>query len=301
MRHLYSVALALLLPACAMQGDSASTLNDLPDRYTWDIGWNVAVADIDVIVAGLEDSERFYEAVAGYRLSDRERDNWTVTIVSTGRGDPWGGGACCTAKTRGDGAETQLFFDVAHPHWRAHYDLLSAHGAAHTKIVMHEFAHGLQIDHHSSHPDHYRLSNWMREGMAEYFAYRAMIEAGLVDASAVERRLFEACIRTAIMGQSIRDLEDPRGRFWPGDIGFLAITGLVELAPNGADDLLAYVRSLGQGTGRDAAFEASFGLSLEEFYDTFDTWRESARSNHGIEPVWSRYANLQPRIASSIR
>ena len=66
------------------------------------------------------------------------------------------------------------------------------------------------------------------------------------------------------------------GSVAPYFLGMLAWERLVEKA--GDFSLLGYYRNRALHANPEAAFEATFGLTLEEFYEEFEAWRAAGFS-----------------------
>lgn len=118
-------------------------------------------------------------------------------------------------------------------------------------------------------PDQHRPygPTWLIEGSAEYFGYHVAHAAG--------RLSYAAKINEAKQGLSgflvtLAALEIPSAFHAEGrayGIAFLAVDFL--LRDHGLDGLIAYYKSIGNGASPDAAFQAAFGQTLQQFYVSF--------------------------------
>ena len=113
--------------------------------------------------------------------------------------------------------------------------------------------------------------------MAEFVAFEAMIESGeMRRVDVMDHMLFSA----RVTGQLDRALPDfAKGAIrdigiWPGHIGFLALHRLAPSASDGILSLRTFCEDVGQGASVPEAFEAAFGVSLEDFYADFEQYRE---------------------------
>ncbi len=147
--------------------------------------------------------------------------------------------------------------------------------ADHWKTAIHEYTHIWQF--HLGCLGSRRLGNWLSEGMAEFVAFEAMIESGeMRRVDVMDHMLFSA----RVTGQLDRALPDfAKGAIrdigiWPGHIGFLALHRLAPSASDGILSLRTFCEDVGQGASVPEAFEAAFGVSLEDFYADFEQYRE---------------------------
>lgn len=258
-------------------------------EYTFDIASNVPRDEVETIKSGLERAEKFFAGTFGHDLSVAEKHETTVKIVATGDGntEPGGGGSVATAYSQNNETVPRPFFDVAHDQWqttpaRMWPDLATQH----EKVVIHEYAHGIQLSVGALTQHGGPMADWMEEGMAEYLANEAMIAEGLVSRTAVENFQFSASQATGEIDGPLRSLEPDGGHVWPGHVGYLAVAGLVEHAGGDLQNLLTYMEDLALGSSRQAAFAAAFDISIDDFYKEFEVWRTAVRDGEDVDPVW---------------
>jgi hypothetical protein len=138
------------------------------------------------------------------------------------------------------------------------------------KIAVHEYLHVAQ----HALGQGARGWAWLAEGSAEYFAYAAVIEAGIVDPN--DAALFHQFnVAYAPSMPSIRDLETTMD-FSQGPVYSLAYLAVEQLAlRSGAEAFRSYFELLGGSATHDDAFREAFGLEASAFYDEFDALRAS--------------------------
>ena len=158
------------------------------------------------------------------------------------------------------------------------------------KVAAHELLHAYQTAlgglRHSSSDDQVPTAGprWLREGIAEFFAYKAL-DAGSVlsyeternstsnprgfvtQAEGVDRPLSEMEKRDGIRGVPYR---------------FLLLAPELLASRSGEDALIRFF-SLGQpGTTWQEAFETAFGMAVEEFYVLFEEHRAAGFPEPGV-------------------
>ena len=141
-------------------------------------------------------------------------------------------------------------------------------------VLAHEYVHVLQHQLAGGAP---WGPDWLTEGVAVYgeALHRAVIVQGLTVSEGLDERRREetAVLRTAGEIPALRDLEtvaDEAERIHYR-LGFLAADWLAQRA--GAEALLGYYRGLPSAEGWQEAFEASFGIAVDDFYTAFEAYR----------------------------
>jgi invasion protein IalB len=254
--------------------DSANVVTG-PGAFIYDIAPDVPKAQVKLIQTALQIAEGYLERVYGGGIPPEARSKITVKIVATGKGNQelGGGGACCTGLAE---SGPRPFFDVKHPQWAQ-----NTSGRGWTtetdimKTVVHEFTHTWQSYLGAMTIHSQPLGNWMDEGIAEYVAYSAMVEA---------HRMSQANADKMELNSSLDgELKSPLATFggvqtpiWVGHVGYLAIQWLVAGSPNGPLSLRMLAQDIGKGQSVETAFRDAFGLQLSDFYKQFETWRAVA-------------------------
>ena len=132
------------------------------------------------------------------------------------------------------------------------------------------------------------MPGWMSEGAAEFVAFEAMVNSGLTNRSAAQRDLLGGAISNGAMDHRLAAFAQSRWPAWPGELGALALAGLLDHTGTGPESILDYTRLVGQTGSHERAFQAVWGLSTEEFYDLVEPWRRRVGSNINAQPLWSR-------------
>ena len=149
------------------------------------------------------------------------------------------------------------------------------------KVAAHELLHAYQTAlgglRHSSSDDQVPRAGprWLREGIAEFFAYKAL-DAGSVLSYETERNSTSNHKRFVTQAEGVdRPLSEMekqdgiRGVPYP----FLLLAAELLASRSGEDALIRFF-SLGQpGTTWQEAFETAFGMTVAEFYELFEEHR----------------------------
>ncbi len=241
-------------------------------RLDFHIAPDAPQAEVSLVQAGLDRGQDYLDAEVGGGIPRRVRDTIPVRIVATGRGNEEpGGGACCTAlSTSPNGASiVRLFFDVAHTGWLDRSARLPWSRQADRRArAAREYA--LAWQHELGCLDPARsLVGWLREGIARWVGYQALITSGAVAAAEV---LDYARRSAAEAGQLSRPLASLAATDSPSSsdhVGYLAVDWLVQAAPDGPLALRSVCEAVGAGDELEPAFEAAFGTSVERFYADF--------------------------------
>ncbi len=142
-------------------------------------------------------------------------------------------------------------------------------------VIAHEYVHALQIqiDNDTWAP------SWIHEGTAWYLD-------ALHDQVSGNHDFFKSRPHLLWFARgwrgSLREMESPD--WWHAGVGFLAIERLVERS--GEASLFDFYRQLAAASDWQVAFESSFGLTAEEFYRDFESWRAEA------VPPWSYFSGV---------
>jgi hypothetical protein len=170
-----------------------------------------------------------------------------------------------------------LCVDTANIEWQV---LLSENRPAATAVSGHEYAHVWQSELGCLPSGDRREYRWLVEGMATYLAWRALVHYGGASA-ALERRTIRRGGDWESNREPLRTYEREGGRPPQYALWHLAIQRLLReaVARRGAASkvpdlaLRAFCERVGAGLPWRAAFLRSFGLSVEEFYASFEASR----------------------------
>lgn len=155
------------------------------------------------------------------------------------------------------------------------------------KIAVHEYVHLWQ----SQRSNKALGWAWIVEGSAEFVAFQAIIDKGLI--SPAEVRAFHVAIVTS--SSTLPELQAMETSISaPGPVyslAYLAVESLV--TKSGPDSLIDYFDLRGDGQSHAAAFSAAFGLSSTTFYSQF------AAERAALQPVNPPASLLPPGTLSS--
>ena len=142
---------------------------------------------------------------------------------------------------------------------------------------VHEYFHTLQLAEYNER--YYTFAplkdsgpRWLLEGAAKYAENRYLDVRGFdsYDAQRAMMIRYMTQVDVTLRGSTIYDSVAPYF------LGMLAWEWLVEKA--GDFSLLGYYRNRALHANPEAAFQATFGLTLEEFYEEFEAWRAAGFS-----------------------
>ncbi len=115
-----------------------------------------------------------------------------------------------------------------------------------------------------------RAPAWASEGLVKYAAAAYRAAAGRLDIAEYRGREVNVA---RVTRESLRDQASYSGP--PPSLSYLAVDWLVERA--GEPAVFEYYRVLPSATSAAAAFESAFGLTIDEFYEQFEAYRETLR------------------------
>ena len=147
-----------------------------------------------------------------------------------------------------------------------------------THIVLHEYAHVLQFDLVGSQLGCCQNDQvpavgpqWLLEGAPEYLSRLFLGDQGVFDFHAWVRGQKNAA---KLVSAPLRDLETRTGLLSEDGaftLAHVAVDFAVSLRDLGA--LVDFWQAIGGGESWQTAFESSFGLSIDEFYQEFEAYR----------------------------
>jgi hypothetical protein len=237
--------------------------------FVYDTAENVPAKEVTLIQAGLDLAERYFAKTFEGGIPVDKKPGITVKIVATGKGnqEEGGGGGVATAM---DKRGIRPFFDVANVQWNQNSEWRGWTTETDSmKTVIHEYTHGWQASLGALTMYEQPLGNWINEGMAEYVAYAALVDAGRLDWAHVDPFMLNSARQDQLGGP----LDVVQKKVWPGHVGFLGISWLVSEAPDGIGSLKTLVSLAGSGKSLKAAFRAAFNVELTEFYEKMEIWR----------------------------
>ena len=248
--------------------------------FSFDVAPNAPPRLVAEVKDGLSLARAYIAKTFGAEIGLDARRRMTVKIVATGKGntEPAGGGGVATAFSAGYDVP-RPFFDVVNEQWSQN---TRGRGwtthADNMKSVVHEYTHGWQMMLGALDINNQPLGNWMNEGIAEYVAYSAMADAGLINWRDAQRFMTRAAagVETdhglAVFGST----QTPA---WAGHVGFVALDWLITDTGTGIAAVKTIALEVAKGRSQKEAFANTFGLGLADFYEQFDTWAKAIRKN----------------------
>jgi hypothetical protein len=152
--------------------------------------------------------------------------------------------------------------------WRTAPPFLRVH------VVVHEFVHVQQRELLGDRVGQTPL--WLEEGLADYFGYQALVDAGLVSATAVE----DYVTSSLVYGNWLPELAALEAvdayQAQPANVYSLAYLAAKELVEGaGPRAVVRYYKRVAKGADWQDAFAASFKREPGEFYAAFEATRRS--------------------------
>jgi hypothetical protein len=229
-----------------------------PAGVTFRIDLGVNAKDIALVHQGVQHASAYLEAFAG----GTRRSPATIHVY-VGDGTQQ---YCCL--TVGDSFEIV----TSNPAWAtppaAAPDTWTA-DTERTELAAHEYIHLWQ----------YAIGGsacmvgvrWIAEGMAESFAYRALIADRLIPAANLDT-FTKRQLTTASNHATLQSLESSfPSNAKPFAVSYLAVDRL--LAPKGLSTIRDWCRRVGTGQEWHQAFAAAFGETTDAFYARFEAFR----------------------------
>lgn len=258
-----------------------------PDEsgFKFDVGPGVTEKQEALIKQGLAIGNDYFRTAFDRAFTPELMAKITVKLEATKKGnqEPGSEGGNATGLSPINDLLPRPYFDVAHPDFNQ-----STSGRGWTReteqlrMLVHELTHGWQAWLGTISMYEQPMGSWVDEGIAEYVGWHAMSALGRVD-------LGDVYAFQANGARSTGELDEPLSVFakdaprWPGHVGFLAISWLVEDCPNGERSLVLLAEALKDaretGASVKQVFRAGFGIELEDFYAQFEPWRLALRAN----------------------
>ncbi|MCA9855458.1 MAG: hypothetical protein KC482_18040 [Dehalococcoidia bacterium] len=145
------------------------------------------------------------------------------------------------------------------------------------KILAHEYFHVLQHDLFC-----YREPKWLFEGLAEWYGYEAIIDAGLVDriAASTERQveLQDSPIHEPLSEQEILYAAPTRPQY-----ALWSFAAQRLMAGNSDEEVRAFCAGRRDDLTWKESFADAFGQTVEEFYEEFEVWRDGFLPYSAVE------------------
>ncbi len=212
-----------------------------------------------------------------------------VRLDLSGTGSASEGGGAPAAMSVSNGLP-RLYFDLKHSQWgQTPFTGAWTKKLDNQKVVVHEYTHAWS----DLLARNKRVPGWMNEGFAEYLAYAAMIDAGLMQKARVDYFVGYGAKDSDEVSKPLIKYEG--GKIWPGHVGYLAASWLVAESPNGPRSIRLFYENLGKGQSVKRSFKFAFGVELRDFYKIFELWRPSLQKIDS-ENGFAKIMNVRPKI-----
>lgn len=250
-------------------GGSQAIAQQDPSGFQFDIGAGVSQAEVDTISEGFAIARSYIGPVLGGDIPKSFREASIVKIVATGEGNQevGGGGSCCSAFSTSIPEHGRIFFDVLHSDWINASPL--GLQLDHLHSAAHEYTHVWQLSLGCISIFNQPLGFWLNEGIAEFVSYSALVAHGLMTTRQVSQFEYSSAAFTGELDFPLSHFGGTTASIWPGHVGYLAVAELVHSAPEGELSIRRICERVDAGVTVEDAFLASFGISLNDFYNEF--------------------------------
>ena len=140
------------------------------------------------------------------------------------------------------------------------------------EVLGHEYTHQWQYALGCNSVFDRKMPRWWLEGMAQYVSWRSVIDGGLVPETDVVTLLTNWTKYARIRAPPQQLEADFPNDASPNSVVYLATAQLVKLSS--ASAFTTFCARVAAGAAWQTAFEPSFGLSLSDFYQRFETYRD---------------------------
>ncbi len=150
------------------------------------------------------------------------------------------------------------------------------------KILAHEMFHLIeeQLEHDPGNcgrtPSNQVRScgpTWLLEGAAETMGYRVAAQRGLLNLASFERGDLAGRVRGTSLTLTSLESYSGQNQAHGWDTMHLAADHLANIAPKGVKSFVDFWAAVGNGVEWHAAFQTAFGMSVDQYYAAFDTFR----------------------------
>lgn len=268
------VTLPLFLGVSPSPAVAETQTSKSDDTFNFKIGKNVPELDVKTIKDGLVLIQKHLDDEYGGAIPLATQKNIRVRIEASGKGDKQEGGGSPAATSIGPLAP-RLYFDVLHPDWNQ--DTTGRGWTTHSDAMLvaaHEYVHAW---HANLSGNRFPYGGWINEGLAVFISYDAMIKAGKMSKSDVDRFVTDGARQSKETSSPLKDYW--RDSVWPGHVGYVAINWLVAESPKGKLSLRLLATDIAAGMSTKAAFADAFDIELDEFYNQFELYRKIINAN----------------------
>ena len=241
------------------KGNSATVAkSEAPAFATFTFGSGVSAEDEAIVRKGIADMANYLKKWFGRTVTNATAIKTTADASDT---------TCCNVGGSGSGAWITVH--------TKHTDWIKAKLAAllftdmRRQLALHELVHTYQTQYGCGKQEQPVALRWMNEGMAEWLAFRAMIEMGVItEAQALDFNKFmykDAKAETLSAYELYHKGVDY-------SVFYFAVDQLMKKNP--ITSLSAFCEDLGKGQSKTEAFQSAFGTTLSQFYTDYEAYRK---------------------------
>jgi|GEM_PF-3443767 len=232
--------------------------SDAPSFATFTFGPGVSAEDEAIIRKGVADMANHLKKWFGRTVTNATAVKTTADASDT---------TCCNVGGSGSGAWIAVH--------TKHTDWIKAKLAAflftdmRQQMTLHELVHTYQTQYGCGKQEQPVALRWYNEGMAEWLAFRAMVEMGVVTEAKVleyNQFMYKSAKAEILSAYELYHKEIDYSVF------YLAVDQLMKKSP--ITSLSAFCDNLGKGQGKTDAFQSAFGTSLSQFYTDYEAYRK---------------------------
>jgi hypothetical protein len=232
--------------------------SDAPAFATFSFGTGVSAEDEAIIRKGTADMGSYLMKWFGRTITDS-----TAVKTTADASDE----TCCNVG--GAGSDSKISFHTKHTEWIQAKLAAFLFTDLRQMLVLHEPVHTYQTQYGCGRQDQPVALRWMNEGMAEWLAFRAMIEMGVVTESKVMD--FNKFMVRGAKAETLSAYEVyHKGIDY--SVFYFAVDQLMKKSPIAS--LSDFCEDLGKGQSKTDAFKSAFGTSLSQFYTDFEGFRK---------------------------
>jgi hypothetical protein len=225
---------------------------------TFTFGPGVSAEDEAIIRKGIADMGNYLKKWFGRTVTNATAITTTADDKDT---------TCCNVG--GSGSGSWITFHTKHTEWFQAKLAALLFTDMRQQLALHELVHTYQTQYGCGKQDQPVALRWFNEGMAEWLAFRAMIEMGVVtEAKVLEFNQF-MCKTAKAETLSAYELYHKDIDY---SVFYLAVDQLMKKSP--ITSLSAFCDNLGKGQGKTDAFRSAFGTSLSQFYTDYESYRK---------------------------
>lgn len=238
---------------------SSSQPNTIPSIFTFTTATSVNSSDETAIRKGITISDKYLRQWFGKSITKPTEikiypDNSNIS--------------CCYIN---DGlSNTTITFHTGHANWQQATLASLLFTDLRPQMAMHELVHIYQGQYGCGRQDQPVQIRWLQEGMAEWLSYKMLSAEGIItDYQALIFNTTAAKMDTLMPLKNYEAYTQGMQYF----TFYLAVNQLMNSKP--IQTLNTFCENLGKGLNGPEAFQSTFGISLQDFYNNFETYRST--------------------------